>query len=85
MKRTIFILGLFASVSSYSQPKVSVDTPKASSAVKMDTIVVLRVPDAANIINYIELQQSGKVDVKSEVWQEIIAIIRRGVTVVPKK
>lgn len=46
-----------------------------------DTISILSFQQVSEIVNDIQLQQSGKVDVKKEVWNDILQTLYRSLIV----
>ena len=83
MKKVLLISILsFGFISSYSQDS-SKKQPTAVS--NIDTVVVLSVKEANTILNYIQMQTNGDVEVKRETWESIMDLIRNRVRTIPKK
>lgn len=57
---------------------------KQDSSSDKDTVVILTLQEANILFNYIQLQSSGKVDVKLETWEGILDMIRKKIVAVPK-
>lgn len=75
MKYILITVLIFISTQCFSQAK---DTTKS------DTLTIIPYNELQQIVFYIQQQQSGKVDVKNETWNEIIALLYKRTSIVPK-
>ena len=76
MKHLLFIIFILISVKDFSQKK---DT------IQYDTTTVLSFTEMQQIVNYMQIQSSGKVDVKPETWNELIALLYKKTSLTPKQ
>lgn len=75
MKKTIIIL---SAILFFFSAQAQKDSTK-------DTVLVLTVPQANELISDIQIQASGKADVKAEQWNKDLQMLYKSVRIIPKE
>jgi hypothetical protein len=77
MKQVLIIFLVILSINSFAQ--------KDTTKVKSDTVCVLSIEQVREIANYIQIQMSGKADIKNGTWQNVLAILANNIKIIPNK
>lgn len=79
MKKVVFII---LQTVFFFQCNAQKDTTKRE-ALKRDTVIVLSYKQANSLIQDIQIQQSGKADIKPEQWESDLQMIYKSVRIIP--
>lgn len=74
-KISIFLAFIILSSNCFSQ----------KDSTQKDTVITLSYTQIVEIYSTIQIQASGKADVRPEVWKEVLNILNNSVKILPKK
>lgn len=83
MKKIITIFLLSTSISVSAQKK-NADVIRSADTTAKDTIIVLTVQQASELINDIQIQMTGRADIKNEQWVKDLQMIYESARITPK-